>query len=358
MAGQKEFQGTCFPKTIHQAKQLSTEQRISSDLEAAQCSPWWVCSSPSPAVQRALSCKKGLRKLKGIFIKPSLSSTQLLINSIAVHVLTCLSLPIVYPAFQGFTCSSWGMLKVPAQCTVLSDNPGGTRFCWFICRLLYNLLETWCIAHCTLVWYKHSEITRLLGQTTPRKECKESVSIFFLLLMFAEVIHTNWNLAWCMHASILKWLINQLKPLKLILKIQIHAMQVVCTDFRADTQPHATHYSPLRHHRGSSEQVCNTNTGFQERNSCRVGAACPKVTPSTCSIPPSTGVFWQSPMDSFSLEVYPKTIQDFTQKGTDAESWSYMSHPGPSQVGKANITAGTLGIRKVAISRPQTLVNQ
>lgn len=190
------------------------------------------------------------------------------------------------------------------------------------------------------------------------KEGMQKVSLqFFLLLMFAEVIHTNWNLAWRMHASILKWLINQLKPLNRILKIQRHAMQVACTDFRADTQPH-THYSPLRHHRGSSEQVCNTNIGFQERNSCRVAAACPKVTPSTCSIPPSTGVFRQSPMDSFSLEVYPKTIQDFTQKSTDAGSWSYMSHPSPSQVDKAKITAGTLGIRKVAISRPQTLVNQ
>lgn len=108
------------------------------------------------------------------------------------------------------------------------------------------------------------------------KEGMQKVSLqFFLLLMFAEVIHINWNLAWRMHASILKWLINQLKPLNRILKIQRHAMQVACTDFRADTQPH-THYSPLRHHRGSSEQVCNTNIGFQERNSCRVAAACPK----------------------------------------------------------------------------------
>lgn len=93
-----------FTKTMHQAKQLSTEQRISSEWEAAQGSSSRVCSSPSPAVQRAPSCKKELRKqvtnLKDIFIKPSLSFTQLLINSIAVHVLTCLTLPLV-PSFSG-----------------------------------------------------------------------------------------------------------------------------------------------------------------------------------------------------------------------------------------------------------------
>lgn len=43
---------------------------------------------------------------------------------------------------------------------------------------------------------------------------------FFLLLMFAEVTHINWKLAWCMHTSILKWLISQFKTLNLILKIQ------------------------------------------------------------------------------------------------------------------------------------------
>lgn len=80
---------------------------------------------------------------------------------------------------------------------------------------------------------------------------------FFLLLMFAEVIHTNWNLAWCMHTFIPKWLISQLKPLNLILKIQRNAMQVLCTDFRAHSQPQTKPYSPLRLHRKNTQDLLN-----------------------------------------------------------------------------------------------------
>lgn len=42
--------------------------------------------------------------------------------------------------------------------------------------------------------------------------------------MFAEVKHTNWDLEWSMHTSILKWLISQLKPLNLIVKNQRNAI--------------------------------------------------------------------------------------------------------------------------------------
>lgn len=227
MAGQTESQGMCSHTC---SSQVTSPKPWQSSWEQNKDQQWvgsctmlvlLALHSPSPAAQRALSCNKGLRKLKGIFSKPSLAFTQLLTNSIAVHVLTCLT--FIHEAFQGFTGSSWARLKVPAQCSEWQQQRHEV--------LLVHLQQT---SRLFIRNTMHYPLPPCLlqaqgGHKTPwpnnTEEGMQKAGLqFFLLLMFAEVKHTNWDLEWSMHTSILKWLISQLKPLNLIVKNQRNAI--------------------------------------------------------------------------------------------------------------------------------------
>lgn len=206
-------------------------------------------------------------------------------------------------------------------------------------------------------WYKHSEITRLLGQTQ-RKECKKSVSSFFLL-MFAEVMHTNWNLAWCMHPSILKWLISQLKPLNLILKIHRNAIYAsIVHQFQGRYPTPDQPLQPLKAPQKNTQDLLNRSVtqrwGFRKETAVELKLLVQSDSKHLQHPSKHWGVLAGS-HGQLPFGGLPKDNSGFlTEMPTEGHwSQSYTSHPGPL-LGRQ----GQDHCWHLAITKPQTLVNQ